>query len=223
LPDPLLEEKTMFDRMENTLYSAVISDVLDALGIRNHTLNHRIHPIRSDMVLAGRAMPIVISECFEILDDPYAMTVEAIDSLKPNDVPVLVTNNNTTTAMWGELFSTASKARGARGTIIDGFARDTRQILKMGYTLFCTGTMPTDSKGRAQFIRYGGPVRCGDATIASGDIVFADLDGIVAIPRGVEKDVLEGAYEKAGKENVVRRELLDGKLLGEAWKKHKIL
>ena len=93
----------------------------------------------------------------------------------------------------------------------------------MGYPLFCKGTMPTDSKGRAEFIRYGRQVRSGDTIVKLGDILFADLDGIVAIPQDLEGEVLKRAYEKAGKENVVRDELLKGNLLGEAWRKHRVL
>jgi 4-hydroxy-4-methyl-2-oxoglutarate aldolase len=216
-------EKAMFDRMEKELYSAVISDILDDVGVRSHTLSHLIRPIRADMVLAGRALPVVSSRVFEVPEHPYTLSIKFLDSLRPNEVPVIITNSDSTTAMWGELFSTASRARGARGTIIEGFSRDTRKIMEMDYPLFCTGTMPTDSKGRAEFITYGHQVRCGEATIQPGDIVFADLDGIVAIPKEVERDVLEQAYKKVGKENVVRNELLNGALLGEAWRKHGVL
>ncbi|MDA4114495.1 MAG: RraA family protein [Thaumarchaeota archaeon] len=205
------------------MYSAVISDILDEVGVRNHTLSHHIRPIRADMVLAGRAMPIVSSKVFEIHDDPYKLSIEVLDSLRPNEVPVIVTNNDSTTAMWGELFSTASRARGARGTIIEGFSRDTRKIMEMDYPLFCTGTMPTDSKGRAEFIKYGHQVRCGDVIIKPGDVVFADLDGVVAIPKELEREVLDQAYKKVGKEGAVRIELLNGALLGEAWRKHGVL
>jgi 4-hydroxy-4-methyl-2-oxoglutarate aldolase len=216
-------ETAVFDRMEKELYSAVISDILDEMGIRNHTLNRHIRPIRDDMVLAGRAMPIVASEVFEIPDEPYAMTIEVLDGLKQDQVPLIVANNDLNTAMWGELFSTASRARGARGTIIEGLSRDTRKILQMNYPLFCTGRMPTDSKGRAEFIRFGRQVRSGDTIVKPGDILFADLDGIVVISNEVEEEVLKRAYEKASKENVVRNELLNGKLLSEAWRKHRVL
>jgi 4-hydroxy-4-methyl-2-oxoglutarate aldolase len=216
-------ETAKFDRMERELYSAVISDILDDMGIRDHTLSNQIHPIRGDMVLAGRAMPIVASKTFEVSEEPYALTIEVLDSLKPDQVPLIVTNNDSSTALWGELFSTASRARGARGTVMEGLARDTRKVLEMGYPLFCTGTMPTDSKGRAEFIKYGHQVRCGDATVRPGDILFADLDGIVAIPSDVEDEVIERAHKKATKENVVRDELLGGKLLADAWKKHGVL
>ena len=216
-------ESVLFDKMERLLYSPVISDALDEVGIRNHTLNRLIKPLNQKTVLAGRAMTIVISEKYEVVDDPYKMTIEALDSIKPDQVPVLATNNNTSTALWGELLSTASRARGARGTIIDGMSRDTRKILEMKYKVFCTGMMPTDSKGRAEFVSYNRPIRSGDTPIEPGDIVFGDLDGVVVVPKSVANDVLDLSFEKASKENVIREELLRGSLLREAWAKHKML
>ncbi len=216
-------DSVLFNRMERLLYSPVISDALDEIGVRNHTLNRLIRPLSEKTVLAGRAMTVIVSEKYEVVDDPYRMTIEALDSIKPGQVPVLATNNCTTTALWGELLSTASRARGARGTIVDGLCRDTRKILEMGYKVFCTGMMPTDSKGRAEFVSYGRPIRSGDALIEQGDIVFGDLDGLVSIPKSVEKDVLDLAFEKASTENVIRGELLNGKLLKDAWAKHGIL
>ena len=64
---------------------------------------------------------------------------------------------------------------------------------------------------------------CGDATIKPGDIVFADLDGIVAIPKEIETEALERAYKKVSRENGVRRDLAKGVLLGETWRKHGVL
>lgn len=217
------DESSKFDRMESVLYSAVISDALDELGLKSHTLNRLIRPLREQMVLAGRAFPIIVSEVYEVKDEPYKMTIEALDSLKKNQVPLLATNNCVTSALWGELLSTASRARGARGTIVDGLSRDMKKILAMRYPVFCTGMMPTDSKGRADFIDYNCPVRSGDAFVRPGDIVFADSDGIVAIPSEEEDEVLKVAYAKVSTENTVRRELLRGKLLREAWAKHRTL
>jgi regulator of RNase E activity RraA len=165
---------------------------------------------------------MLASRVFEVPDEPYKVTIEALDSLKPDDVPVIVTGDSSA-AVWGELLSTATRARGARGTIIEGCARDTRQLLVMDFPLFCTGTSPTDSKGRSEITEYDRQVCCGDATIKPGDIVFADLDGIVAIPKEIETEALERAYKKVSRENGVRRDLAKGVLLGETWRKHGVL
>ena len=217
------DDSVLLDKMERVLYTPVISDALDEIGMRNHTLNRLIRPLDGKMVLAGRAMTVVVTEKFEVVGDPYRMTIDALDSINPGQVPVLATNNNVSTALWGELLSTASRARGARGTIVDGMSRDTRKILEMKYKVFCTGMMPTDSKGRAEFVSYNHPIRSGDALIEPGDIVFGDLDGVVSIPKSIEKDVLDLAFEKAGTENIIRAELLKGKLLKDAWAKYKTL
>jgi 4-hydroxy-4-methyl-2-oxoglutarate aldolase len=216
-------ESALFDRMERTLYSSVISDALDEIGIRNHTLNRLIRPLSSDAVIAGRAMTVMFSEKYVVVGEPYRKTIEALDGIKPDQVPVIATNNNTSTAVWGELLSTASRARGARGTIVDGMSRDAKKILEMKFKVFCTGMMPTDSKGRAEVVNYNHPIGSGDALIEPDDIVFGDIDGVVSIPKSAERDIIRLAFEKASRENLVRDDLLKGSLLKEAWAKHKTL
>lgn len=213
----------IFDEVERRLYSPVISDILDELGFPDHTLNREIRPLGDGMVLSGRAFPILMGEGREATEDPYRQMIEAIDHLSLDQVPVVVTSGCRTTAVWGELFSTAAKMRGSRGVVVDGLTRDTRKVLPMGFPLFSVGTSPHDYKGRARVMSYGKRVRSGNATVGPGEFVFADIDGVVVVPREAEKETLARAFEKAGKENVVRRELLRGKLLGEAWEKHHVL
>jgi regulator of RNase E activity RraA len=208
--------------MEKKLYSAVISDALDEIGVRDHTANPCIRPLNPKMVVAGRAATLLGSAVYEVPEKPYEMVIEALDRLKPDDV-VFVAAEKVDAAIWGELLSTASRAREARGAIVDGVTRDVDKIMRMNYPVFCTGITPTDSKGRADIIQYGTTVRSGDTEVRQGDMVFADLDGVVVIPRELEKDVLKLSFEKASKENVVRDDLLRGKLLREAWEKHGIL
>lgn len=216
-------ETELFDKMTSRLYSPVISDILDELGFRNHTMNIDIRPLRSDMVLSGRAAPVLMAEGRETSDNPYQRVIGVIDHLSPGQVPVIATSDCRTTAVWGELFSTAAKVRGCRGVVVDGLARDSKKVLSMGFPLFSVGTSPHDSTGRAKILNYGMPIRSGNVTVRPGDVVFADMDGVVVVPKEVEKETIDRAFEKAGKENVVRKELLQGKSLGEAWKKHHVL
>ncbi len=213
----------MFNRVDRLLYSPVISDILDELGFPNHTLNREIRPLADGMVLSGRAFPILMAEGKGPMEDPYRSMIEAIDNLSLNRVPVVIASGCRTTAVWGELFSTAAKMRGCRGAIVDGLTRDTKKVLSMGFPLFSAGTSPHDYKGRAKVLSYGKRVRSGNATVIPGDLVFADIDGAVVIPREAEKETIARAFEKAGKENVVRKELLKGKLLSQAWKEHHVL
>jgi regulator of RNase E activity RraA len=95
--------------------------------------------------------------------------------------------------------------------------------MKMGYPVFHAGIRPLDSKGRGRVMAIDVPVRCGDVLVRPGDLIFADFDGVVVIPRQVEEDVLRRAAEKAGKESDTRRELLKGRTLRDVFNQYRVL
>ncbi|BDB99728.1 RraA family protein [Saccharolobus caldissimus] len=211
-----------FRELEKILYSAVISDILDDLGYRNHVMNQCIKPLKNDMVILGRAFPILVKEVKEYdVNEPYKVMLEAISNIKNNDVVVIVSESKNT-AVWGELFSNAAKVRGSRGVIIDGYNRDTQKILKLEFPVFSCGTLPLDSKGRAEAVCYNCNVKSGQAEIKAGDLIFADIDGVVVIPKEIEDEVIRRALEKVSKENVVRDEILKGKSPIEIWRKYRV-
>ena len=216
-------DKELFDTMERKLYSSVISDVLDKLGYRAQAMRADINPMWPGAVVAGRAHTCLSVDVYEVKENHYAMEIEAVDTLKPNDVLVGGTNCSTETALWGELLSTASRARGARGAIVDGYVRDIVRIAEMQFPLFATGTRPLDSMGRSIVLEYGRPVMCGEVLVNEGDIVFADIDGVIVIPRDIEQRAIELALEKASAEDTVREELLKGAMLGDVYKKYGVL
>ena len=123
----------------------------------------------------------------------------------------------------GELICTAARVRGARGAVLDGYARDLVTIAKMKFPIFAIGTSPRDTTGRSTPLEYGRPVMCGDVLVNEGDIVLADTDGVVVIPRAVEKQAIDMAFAKASAEDTVRDELLAGNLLGDVYKKYGVL
>ena len=213
----------LFDLMEKQLYAAVISDALDAAGYREQTLRHTIRPLYSDAVVVGRAMPVLCADVYEIPDEPYQQEIAAVDSLKENDVLVCSTNQSTRNCIWGELLSTAARARGARGAIIEGFIRDARQIIEMQFPVFMTGLSPVDSSGRGDVLAYNVPIECGGVPVNPGDIVFGDIDGVVVIPRAVEAKVIDAALEKVSGENRTRDELRAGATLRDVYDKYGIL
>ncbi len=216
-------DKELFDTMERKLYSSVISDVLDKLGYRAQAMRADINPMWPGAVVAGRAHTCLSVDVYEVKENHYAMEIEAVDTLKPNDVLVGGTNCSTETALWGELLSTASRARGARGAIVDGYVRDIVRIAEMQFPLFATGTRPLDSMGRSIVLEYGRPVMCGEVLVNEGDIVLADIDGVIVIPRDIEQKAIELALEKASAEDTVRDELLKGAMLGDVYKKYGVL
>ena len=216
-------DRDLFDLFQREFYVSVISDVLDALGFREQAMDASIRPIYPDAIVVGRAHTVLSCDVYQLPDDPYSAEIAAIDSLKPNDVLVASTNRSTRTCLWGELLSTAARARGARGAIVDGHVRDVRRIQQMGFPVFASGMRPIDSLGRGTVIGHGMPVNCGGVVVHPGDIVFGDTDGLVVIPRGVERDVVERARAKVAGEDRTRAALERGEYLRDVYARYGVL
>jgi 4-hydroxy-4-methyl-2-oxoglutarate aldolase len=220
-------DSVLFDFIRKNLYVAAVCDILDELGFRNQAMHHRLRPILPDPEncgFIGRARTFRWMETDYIVEDnPYGLEIEAMDSLKSGDVAVHSTDYSGTNAPWGELMSTIAKRNGVAGCVCDSQIRDCVKIMKMGFPVYYTGIRPLDSKGRAILVSYDVPVKCGEVLVNTGDIVYADFDGIVVVPKVVEQDVFDKANEKVHKENLSRKELLSGKSLREVYDKYKAL
>ena len=216
----------IFTFVREHLYVPAVCDILDSLGFRHQAMHQRLRPLlpdRRNCGFVGRARTVRWMESDHIAEDPYGLEIEVIDSLKPGDVVVHSTDSSGTNAPWGELMSTVAKRNGAVGCVCDSQVRDCLKMIEMGFPVYCAGIRPLDSKGRAIVMAYDVPVRCGDVLVKPGELVFADFDGIVTVPRDVERQVLVQAREKVGKENLTRKELLEGKTLREVYDKYGVL
>jgi 4-hydroxy-4-methyl-2-oxoglutarate aldolase len=214
----------LYDRMAKELYVAVVSDILDGLGFRDQVMQANVKPVdpTSRAVLIGRAATTMFAPSYDVPQEPYTVAIASIDALMPGDVGVLATGGVNAT-FWGELFSSAALARGARGMVMDGYHRDTRKILELGFPVFSTGSRPVDIAGRAQAIAYDVPVICGGVRVYPGDIVFAEVDGIAVIPGDVADEVVAKAFEKVATEDRARDDLHQGAYLADVWKRYKVL
>jgi regulator of RNase E activity RraA len=217
------QDTKLFERIEEELYVPVISDSLDSLGYRNCAMAPRLRPLREDFVVAGRARTALWMYVFAPDPKPYTVEIEFMDKLKPGDVVVTNSDPPLKNAPWGELMSTAAKLRGARGAIIDSCVRDVKKIFELGFPVFASGISPLDSNGRGKVVSYDVPVECGGVVVHPGDLIVGDYDGIVAIPKKIEEQVLERAFDKTKKENQTRKELMEGKLLREVYDKYGVL
>jgi regulator of RNase E activity RraA len=217
----------LFGFIKQNLYVAAVCDILDELGFRNQAMHQRLRPLLADPEncgFIGRARTFRWMETDSIAEDnPYGLEIEAMDSLKTHDVAVHSTDYAGTNAPWGELMSTIAKRNGAAGCVCDSQIRDCVKIMKMGFPVYYAGIRPLDSKGRAVVQAYDVPIRCGEVLVNPGDIVYADFDGIVVVPKSVELDVFQKANEKVNKENLSRKELLSGKSLQEVYNKYHAL
>ena len=209
------------------LYVAAVCDILDELGYRDQAMHWRLRPLLPDMRncgFVGRARTARWMETDYIVEeDPYGLEIELIDSLRPGDVVVHSTDHAGTNAPWGELMSTVAQRNGAVGCICDSQIRDCVKIIELSFPVYYTGIKPVDSMGRGKVMDYDVPVRCGEVLVEAGELVYADFDGIVVIPREVEKEVLSLAREKVGKETLSRQDLLAGKTLREVYDTYGVL
>lgn len=218
---------TFLPFIKQNLYVAAVCDILDELGYRNQAMHQRLRPLLPDIRncgFAGRARTFDWMETDVIVEEnPYGLEIEVMDSLKEGDVAVHSTDHNGTNAPWGELMSTIAKRKGVAGCVCDSQIRDCVKIIEMNFPVYYAGIRPLDSKGRGIVIAYDVPVQCGGVLVNPGDLIFADFDGIVVIPKSIEKEVIAKAMEKINSENLSRKELLEGKSLREVYDKYKSL
>ncbi len=211
--------------IRRALYTAVLSDVLDEVGWREQAMAPAIRPLDEGLVLAGYARTGLYREVFHVAagENPYALEIALVDDLKADEVAVLGCAGSRRIAPWGELLSTASRARGAAGCVTDGMVRDIRAIRALGFPVFHGGIAPLDSKGRGKVAEIDVPIRCGGVAIAPGDLIVGDADGVVVVPRAVEGDALQRAFAKVAGENATRDELAAGAKLADVFARHGIL
>ena len=207
------------------LYVPAVCDILDRLGHRQQAMHQRLRPLDpANCTIIGRARTFRWMETdYVVEEDPYGLEIEAMDSLQPGDVAVHSTDHAGTNAPWGELMSTVAKRNGATGCICDSQIRDCLKIIQIGFPIFYRGIRPLDSMGRGRVMAYDVPIRCGDVLVHPGELVFADFDGVVVVPKSVEDEVLRLAEEKVGKENASRRELLGGRTLRDVYNEYRVL
>ena len=207
------------------LYTAVVSDILDSMGLRNQAMSPDIRPLDDSLTMFGPARTGLYMDVYHVEPDenPYELEMELIDDVKPGQAVILACSGSLRIAPWGELLTTAARARGAAGFITDGLVRDVRMIREMGFPVFAGGIGPLDSKGRGKVMQIDVPVECGGVLINPGDWVLGDVDGLVVIPQEHIKPVTDKALAKASEENLVRKELAEGASLKEVFAKYQIL
>jgi 4-hydroxy-4-methyl-2-oxoglutarate aldolase len=213
----------LFSHIETHLYTAVLSDALDDMGLRDRAMREHLRPLSPDFVFAGWARTISCMDVHYVVPDPYALEIEALDSVLPGEVVVVGTAASKRNAPWGELLSTAALARGARGAVVDGLIRDVKKILALGFPIFAAGIKPVDSRGRGLVVDYNVPIECAGVTVTPGDLIVADFDGVVAMPAEAVDEAVRLATDKASRENSTRSELMKGALLRDVYDKYGVL
>jgi len=214
------------EKILGLLYSAVLSDVMDSMGLMDQAMRPFVRPLDESSVMFGRARTGLYMNRFEVKanENPYGTEITFMDDLKPGDVAVLACDGPTERiAPWGELLTTAARARGAAGCVTDGLIRDIKRIREAQFPVFHGGIGPLDSKGRAKMMDMDCRVTCGGVLISAGDWIFGDADGVVAVPAGIASDVFAKAVEKVSAESRSRDDLAAGRLLREVFEEYGVL
>jgi 4-hydroxy-4-methyl-2-oxoglutarate aldolase len=216
-------DEEYLDRISGQLYSSVLADIMDDLGHRQQTMDHHVRPLYPGAKVAGRAATMLAVEVSKLPDNPYDKLMELLDGLVPGEVVVGAVQSHITAALWGELLSTHTRAKGGRGVVLDGLSRDSWGIVEMKFPVFAKGLSPADSKGRLEVIAIRGTIPVAGVPVSDGDLVLADDDGVVVVPREIEDEVVRLAFEKVSGEDVMRDILRKGANLRAVFKEHGIL
>ena len=213
------------DPIRERFFTALLSDVMDALGHMHQAMHASVRPLDDSLVMVGRARTGLYMDVFHVQpnQNPYDLEIDLIDSLQPDEIPVFGCGTSGRIAPWGELLSTAAAARGAAGAVMDGMVRDTRAIRAMRFPVFHGGIGPLDSKGRGTIMAIDVPVRCGGVMVHPGDLVVGDADGLVVVPRAIEAAILAAADAKLQGEHDTLAELRAGHSLRSVFEKFGVL
>ena len=208
----------LFNTVRERLFTAVIGDVMDAAGLRRQFLPPNIRALVPDTVIVGRAMPVLEADCHSDTSThaaPFGLMFDALDDLKPGEIYVC-TGSSPTYALWGGLMSTRARKLGCHGAVLDGFHRDTREILSVGFPVFSTGSYAQDQRVRGRVIDYRCPIEFANGCrVEPGDLLVGDIDGVLVVPRAREQEIIAAALDKVTGEERVRDSILAGQRAGD--------
>ena len=217
LSDPATREALL-----NTLYTPVVGDILDSMGLFHQFLTPEIGPMQPHHKVLGRAMPVLMMDVYGHQEKPFGLLTQALDDLRPGEV-YIAGGAMHRSANWGELLTCAAKTRGAVGAVVDGLHRATPQVLSQNFPVFSIGPYAQDSGPRMKVADFRLAIEIGDVRIAPGDVVFGDVDGVLIVPQARVQEVFAAAHQKASAEKTVRAAIEHGMSATAAFEKYGVL
>jgi regulator of RNase E activity RraA len=205
------------------MFTAVLQDIMDGMGIREQCMDPKIRPLLPTMRTWGEAVTIRLEAVNEVPKEPFQMEMELIDDLKEGQIVIAQCNAPKLSAFWGGLLTNAAVGHKASGVICDGGVRDYEEIVELSFPVFSAGLTPYDSLGRMDGKERNIPVVCGGVKVTPGDLVFADVNGVVVVPQNIADEIINKAWEKVQGESTVREELRGGASVVKTFKKYGIL
>lgn len=216
------DENDKYTLIKEKLYTPVVGDILDGMGYYHQFLPQNIRPLKGNMKLAGKAMTVLMIDVYGPQKKPFGYLTEALDQLQENEI-YIATGGSMRCAYWGELLTATARTRKAVGAVVNGWHRDTPQVLEQNWPVFSCGCYAQDSSVRTQVIDFRCDIEIGQVTVHDGDLIFGDIDGVLVIPVQVADEVIEKALEKAAGEKVVRKAIEGGMSATDAFARYGIL
>lgn len=212
-----------FEELSEKLYAAVICDALDSMGYFEQSPRIQLTGYTTATPLMGRCKTTLWADMYHIDPNPYELELQAVDSCQTGEVFIAAAGGSLRSGIWGELLSTAARNAGCRGALVHGAIRDVQKMRDMGFSVYASSKCIYDSQNRQRVVDMDIPVQIDGVRVQPGDIVFADEDGVVFIPKSVEVEVLERALEKVTAENVTRDAIKAGMKATAAYEKYGVL
>ena len=220
-PDPAISHPApvlSLAMMRQVLSVPLLCDALDSFGYTRQSPRLPIVPVTMPgYTLIGRAKTTLWADMAHPDPEPYKLELAAVDSCRLDDVLVCSASGSNRSGIWGELLTTASRNTGCVGVIVDGSVRDVSKMMAMEFPVFARGMNPYDSRDRQRVIDMDITIELDGIQICPGDLVAADQDGIVIVPRIIEADVVLAAWNKAHAENEVRDAIKNGMSAAKAF------
>lgn len=191
------------------LYSGLIYDVLDEMKLPYQALANDVKPIELDWVIAGPAYTVKMESRPDVDTKLREYRLKMLDHMHPGMIEIRDCSHDEQAAHFGELNANIIRAKGCVGAVVDGGSRDSRFIREMGFPVFCRYRNPVEALGRAVVTRVLCDIHMRGALstgvlVRPWDYIFADLDGVIIIPREITKKVLEQCEHEFAKESESR-------------------
>lgn len=203
-----LPEKEICERYEK-IFTAAVNDALRECKLTRQTLPNGLMPLRDHMRAAGFAFTIKGAKNLTLKNE-MAQRAEMLDAIAADSFVVWDTSLDTESAHWGECMTMAAQRKRCRGAVVDGGVRDTDQVLNLGFPLWVRYRSSNGMLGRFRISAWQTPIQMGNVIVNPGDLIFADIDGALCVPRHLAVPVLVRAEEIANGESELKRWINEG-------------
>lgn len=207
------KENLFYNTVKNYLSSSILSDVTDEMGLDCFISGLKLNTVNKKILGPAKTLKLRKLRPNENINGIYK-ALKSYSLIAPNDV-ILVENEESEYAYFGELNANLAIRAGASAVIIDGNTRDSNEVLGLGFTTFSTGYSSKDIKGRGTVESINQVIHIRGKKVYPGDLVFGDNDGIIVMPSKFKEKILNKAVEIAFKEKSIINDISRNKSIDQ--------